>query len=158
MGIHQRRNGKEKVESMTSYNLLIPLLIILGWVATWCIANIVHRKNDRVNLINKKNDMLRNLKPKAIMYWKKDFNDTKKYLEIFIQINQIISIYEEMENDHKDAKPQDLGKLRRTITLDIESKEEFDAKEISDRRRDISDVIDVLRFQPSKFKKFLNLV
>lgn len=135
-------------------NLPILLLIILGWWVTWVITNCAHKNNDRVNLINKKNDMLRDLEAMAIPCWEEGFNDIEKIKEVIMQTQRIRSIYEEMENDHKDAIPPVLDDLRPTVTFNIESEEELGHEELSSKRSDIKKIIVALRSIPVKFKKF----
>lgn len=143
---------------MTIYNWIIVLLLVFGWGVTLFIANRTHKKSDRVNLINKKNDMLRDLEAMAIPCWEEGFNDIEKMKEVIMQTQRIRSIYEEMEKDHKDAIPPVLDDLRPAVTFDIESEEELGHEELSSKRSDIKKIIVALRSIPVKFKKFsLNL-
>lgn len=134
-------------------NYIVPILIVLGWLVTICVAKKTHKKNDRIHLINKKNDVLRDLSSQATRYWSAGkLHSDLEIDDIIDKIDQVMALYKELERDHGEPRPSALEMLRRTITLDIDDKGKLEGETLNDRKRKIRQVIEELNSHPVKFK------
>jgi len=133
---------------MTVYQAVTIVLIILGWPVSWFISFQADKRNNRFNLINKKDDLLDSLDERLQEYWEVGFSDEKKKRKVYALLDKIERAYADLQRKHRDVFPRSFYTLRRSITNEIEGEKELDEKQLRDAQRIVTEEFNELRMYP----------